>query len=105
MNIPSKIDIGFRTFDVVSQKYLNSMGAVTNTRRLIQLDSEQRDEDMLDTVLHECLHVMVHDSQLVDDQEEEKLVTVLANKFTELMLRNPELMDWFQSVVQKEIDE
>ena len=105
MNLPNKIDIGFRTFDVVLRKNIGLMGSINNTGRLMQLDSEQRDGDMLDTVMHECLHAMISDSELADTQDEEKLVTVLANKLTELWLRNPKLLDWLHETVHKEIDE
>lgn len=101
MNIPNKISIGFRTFDVVMQDNLNSMGTISNSKRLIQLESSQCKEDMLDTIIHECLHAIVSDSQLVDDCDEEKLVTVLAYKLTELFLRNPELVNWINQTIEE----
>ena len=105
MNIPKKIDIGFRTFDVVVRVELPGvLGCVNNPRRLIQVEKNQNPHDMLDTMIHECLHVMVGDSNLVDEADEEKLVHTLANKLTELFLRNPKLLDWMRQQVRKERD-
>ena len=103
MNLPKKIDIGFRTFKVIVREDLGSMGSVNNNKRIIQIEKGQNKHDMVDTVLHECLHVMVDDSKLIDESDEEKIVSVFANKLTELFIRNPKLLDWMRQQV-KEID-
>lgn len=105
MNIPKKIEIGYRTFNVVVLPDLpTAMGSVSSNKRLIQIEKNQNPHDMLDTVLHECFHVMVDDSKLVDDADEEKFVSIFANKMTELFIRNPKLLDWMRQQVKKEID-
>lgn len=105
MKIPKKIVIGFRTFDVsVCDSLPNIMGSVNTNRRIIYIEAGHHQHDMLDTIIHECLHVMVDDSKLVDESDEEKLVAILANKLTELFIRNPKLLDWMRQQV-KEIKE
>ena len=104
MNIPKKIEIGFRTFDVAvhDKDHLpNMMGSVNNNNRIIYIERGHHAHDMMDTVIHECLHVMVGDSNLVDESDEEKLVATLSNKFTELFVRNPRLLDWMRQQVKE----
>lgn len=97
MKLPKKIVIGFRTFDVsVHDNLPNIMGSVNSNKRIIYLENGHHRHDLLDTVIHECLHVMVDDSNLVDESDEEKLVATLANKFTELFIRNSKLLDWMR---------
>lgn len=106
MNLPEKIAIGFRTFDVsVHDSLPNIMGSVNSNKRIIYIERGHHPHDVLDTVLHECFHVMVEDSKLVDDADEEKFVSVFANKFTELFIRNPELLDWIRQQIEEETDE
>lgn len=104
MKLPKKIAIGFRTFDVSlhAKGYLpNIMGSVNNGNRVIYIEEGHHAHDMLDTVIHECLHVMVGDSNLVDETDEEKLVATLSNKFTELFVRNPSLLNWMRQQVKE----
>lgn len=102
MNLPKKIAIGFRTFNVIVRVELPTVvGSVNMNKRLIQIEKNQSPHDMLDTVIHECMHVMIDDSNLVDEPDEEKLVSTLSNKLTELFIRNPRLLDWMRQQVKE----
>lgn len=104
MKLPKKIEIAFRTFDVSvhGKGHLpNIMGSVNNGNRIIYIEEGHHRHDMLDTVIHECMHVMVGDCNLVEESDEEKLVATLSNKFTELFIRNPKLLDWMRQQVKE----
>lgn len=102
MKIPKKILIAFRTFDVyVYDNLPNIMGSVNSNKRIIYIEDGLHPHDLLDTIIHECMHVMVDDSNLVDESDEEKLVATLSNKFTELFIRNPKLLDWMRQQIKE----
>ena len=50
----------------------------------------------MNTLIHELLHVIIHDRALMPgdlEEHEEKLVTGMADGLTELLIRNPMLRD------------
>ncbi len=104
MKFPEKLHIGYRTFKVLRRANLPGVsGSVSSDDRLIQIESElSHATDAVDTMWHEILHVLVQDSTLVSDSDEEQLVGVLANKMTELCVRNPDLLEWVLHTVKEE---
>lgn len=101
MKLPSKLWIGYRQFRMVYTKDLPSCdGCVSMGDRLIQIGVAQKPSDEVDTVIHEILHVLIAESTLVERSDQEALVSVLANKLTELFVRNPNLLLWIQELLK-----
>ena len=98
--LPKKIKVGYRSFKVkVIESFPQGgpMGAYEPSGDL-HISPDYDAVETVNTVLHELLHALCHTYSInevmdwEDHDEEEKLVGVLGNGLTELMVRNPKLI-------------
>ena len=71
------------------------LGACDASRRKISLDTDQSEESMLDTLIHEMAHAAIAISPysgMLSEEEEEKLVLWFTTTFISMVRENPELI-------------
>jgi hypothetical protein len=104
LNLPTKIRILHRDYELKKlpqDQQLSSphQGEISFGRRqILYLDGPASEE--VDTIVHECLHGLVHGFNLELDEEEEKIVCVLATGLTTLMKDNPTLFPALQGMLK-----
>lgn len=91
--MPDSVWLGYRSWDL-RKKAIGDDGNTLYARQLILIDTGQRPDDEANTVIHELLHVVCHEDRLFpgEDEKEEQVVTVMANRLCELWGRNPQLI-------------
>lgn len=58
-------------------------------------------DDAADVVLHEILHSLCYYGKLDLDENEERVVTVLATTLLEVLISNPDLTNWLVDRIQE----
>ena len=99
-NLPEPIDLGYRTWRVEYDKGVQDgeYGELVANKGLILVMPGMDSTSTVDTVLHELLHAILHNTTTtLTTKQEETVVTQLANGLVELIGRNPELMEWIDS--------
>lgn len=99
-DLPKPIDLGYRTWHVEYDKGVqdDEYGEIVVHKGLILVTPGMDSPALVDTVLHELLHAMLHNATTtLTTKQEEVLVTQLSHGMTELINRNPELMEWIDS--------
>lgn len=97
---PKSVVLGYKTFEIMYvpiSMFSGNMGHSAVDKGLIVVDHTFPVAEVVNTFIHECLHIMWHASQLGKDDDsvdEEKVVTVIANGLVELFARNPDVMKW-----------
>lgn len=117
---PRKIKIGENKYDVKTRKYKSwskkktgRFGQITTggKTKLIELRKDQTGDRMfsnpeiakLDTVIHEILHGIVAEYDVgVDGRKEERWVSLIANGLTDVLNKNPKLVEWLSQQAQKD---
>lgn len=89
------IKLGYRTWRLLLTDTPDE-GTVEYANHTVYIKPGRPPVEEMNTLIHELLHVVVHDRALMPgdlEEHEEKLVTGMANGLTELLLRNPVLRD------------
>lgn len=100
MSLPTKIKIGYRTYDL---EFLDDMvrdiaginGAHNAEDAKILVSSKLDDQETAMVLLHECMHGIFRNADLPDDKEEQ-YVTLITYGLCSLMQDNPELIDYIK---------
>ena len=105
--IPDKIRIGYQDVrvmitDSMTERALeDSNGFYHSKRSEIVIAREQDTREIVNTVIHECLHAIFFTygmREIVDDKEkEEYIVNTLGNGLTQIFLENPDFLEWVRS--------
>ena len=70
-------------------------GSVQYDRHLIILQDRQHPRDLMDTLVHELLHVIANDYGLFEDEDhEERVVSAMASGLIQILVRNPHLIPY-----------
>ena len=95
-NIPSKIKIGCFNYSVIKNNNMmsNEIGQTKVDKLVIELNPIFPDEILRETLLHECLHAILNDTFIIDDEVEEKIIRVLSPKIMQMMEDNKDLVDF-----------
>jgi Zn-dependent peptidase ImmA (M78 family) len=76
---------------------ITDYGRLSADGKTITINQDLQDDDLLDTLLHELLHVIF--SVLgIDLEEEEALVHQLAAVLSAVLIDNPELREWVEEL-------
>lgn len=107
MKPPSSVRIGPHNYSVIADvTAILKISAEDNERKLgtcdtrmcvINVDPEQADSQLRDTVLHEVLHAcfdLIGAGEDISDDTEEKLVRRLSPVLMDVINKNPRLMTW-----------
>jgi len=93
--MPSKIKVGYFDYIVKENKDLvTDMGQIKLDKLLIEVDTCYPDQIVKETLLHECLHAVLKDTFIFNDEVEEKLVTMISPMLMSLIVDNPELKSY-----------
>lgn len=96
---PDRVDLGYRTLRVewVAPATLgDAWGAYRNAAGLVQIVENQTPVELANTLLHELLHAVYDLAALEAGDDEERVTATFANGLTELLRRNPGLLDWLR---------
>ena len=100
MKLPDKIRIGYRDFQVEVWDHLNAVsanrfGECDRNLGIIRVDVVSEPQNVCNTLLHEILHAVRHQQQLENDdhEQEERVVTVMANALSQVLRDNPGIHD------------
>ena|ERR1700733_4588450 len=102
--LPAVIKLGYQDIAVSEFSFLDGeQGAYSADAAKIRINEGMEGRELLNTLLHECLHAIVYTYGLKkdfkDDDEEEKLVNAFGNGLTELLVRNPEVVEFIRKTV------
>jgi len=83
----------------IKMEEISDYGRLSADGKTIIINQELQDDDILDTLLHELLHVIF--SVLgIDLEEEETLVHQLAAVLAAILIDNPELREWIEELAK-----
>lgn len=104
--LPKAVKVGPHTFTVVERgKAWEAMtGAYGHTNYndySIDVVTEHRLSNVVDTLLHEIFHAIFYTYDLKDEDVEEKVVRVGTTAWLQVMRDNPELMTFVNKSVKK----
>ena len=97
---PQSVSLGYKTFTVhyiPIGLFSEEQGKMAHTSGMIVVDPTFAPAEVVNTFLHECLHIVWTNCLLGSDDDkpdEEKAVTAMGNGVTELFSRNPDIMKW-----------
>lgn len=97
--LPDTIHIGYQDIKILTVDFLDeAVGAYVPDRSEIRIKEGTEGRELLNTLLHECLHAVVQCYGMRDDfkdhEHEEKIINALGNGLTEVLTRNPVLASW-----------
>lgn len=102
--MPESLEVGYKTFHVERFGREEHEGYAGWTRffkgRIGIADDHNSAEEEINSLLHECMHVIFRLDSL-EGATEERVVTSMANGAVELLFRNPELTRWIAEEVEK----
>lgn len=101
-HIPDILYIGYQDIAVKLWDLEEAHGVYLADRSEIRIKDGLDPREMLNTVLHECLHAAVFTyglkEEFKDDDHEEKVINALGNALTEIFTRNPALIEWVRAL-------
>jgi hypothetical protein len=103
--IPDSLKIGHKTFPIEMAPAIGkfrNLGYVHSKSGDFHLDPNQPMDELVETVIHEGIHVIWDQACLEPGDSEERIVSVTANGLTTLFSRNPDLLKWIQEVQTNE---
>lgn len=104
---PSNIKINEKNYKVISRSKSwgasrDAAGQITYHKQLIEITKGQNPSDYLDTVIHEVMHGIIEEYGVsMDRRREEKFVTQISNNLTDVLKKNPKLLEWIIKQAQK----
>lgn len=106
---PKKVKVKESEFSIIprskawGQKH-EAYGRITYEKQMIEFDQSQTPRELVDTLIHECLHLIVSEYEITFKtmKLEEQAVTKMANGITDLFTHNPNLLDWVKSNLKRE---
>lgn len=94
------LEIGYQTYEVRFVDIIPGTGTQLGTcsrgvGNIFILDnSNLPDEEVVNTLIHEVLHALYWSRGIEEGDSEERLVGSMADGLTEVIVRNPHLLDW-----------
>ena len=101
MKLPDKIKVGCYDIKIIPMKDLEGFshgvyGHFSETELCIRIISDLQPLVVMNTLVHELLHVCYFVGGLEDSDEEERTVNTLANVYTQVLRDNPEYNKFIQ---------
>ena len=99
----NKVKVGYRTFDLhmidpeLPAKYSDSVGETHRSSRKrgrIFVDKVEDKVEEVNTLVHEVFHAIWQVFCLAEGDEEERIVTTMANGFTSVLVDNPAILKY-----------
>ena len=97
MKLPKSVRVGYLDYDVcsisdISHRYGELHGLTDNTKHEIHVYQKAAKVEVANTFLHEIMHACFWTYSLKEENEE-GIVTVLANALCQVFRDNPEVLD------------
>lgn len=101
--LPKTIRVGYQDVALIScDMGDDEHGSYTDRTARIIYNPARTEREIVNTILHECLHAIYHTSGVVrhsvfkDLNDEEIVAHATANALTQVFLDNPALLDWIK---------
>lgn len=105
---PKKVTIKENEYKIVSRSKSwmtkhRAFGMFHYTKPLIEIANHEGDhKELVDTILHEFTHALIHECDIgIDKRQEEKLVVEFSNAWTDFFMNNPKVLEWLLSMSKK----
>lgn len=105
---PKSVKLGYREIEIGSAdlewelKNRKCHGVFDRVKKEITYSKRLNDTppELLNTIIHELVHAVLNMSGMehIPDNQEESIVVAVSNGFTELCIRNPDLVDWVSEI-------
>lgn len=93
--LPDSLELGYTEFRVVCNPTMTADGHMSMRKKLIALDAEMTPVEKVNTIFHEVIHASCDMGHLeLKEEEEERVAMVVGNAITEVLRRNPELLNY-----------
>ena len=99
MRPPKHIRVGYRNWRIKCAELRDRYGECDKEAGLILYSPGQSPDVRLNTIIHEILHACFESGHVVDSDDEEKTVTILANQLSDVLSSNPDLLQWINVMV------
>ena len=101
MKLPSKIKVGCYEIDVIPMKSLEGFshgvyGHFSQSEMCIRIITDLSPVVVMNTLVHELMHVCYFVGGLDDADDEERVVNTLANQYCGILVDNPEFNKFIQ---------
>lgn len=107
-DLPKKIKMGRRSMKVVIEPEVlidgtKNWGAAGYAQRQIRMSKEQPDSEVMDTFIHELVHLIFADKGVNHrvGSDEEYLVATISAGLTDMFYENPQLVHYIQERVNE----
>lgn len=94
IKMPDQVKIGFFDYSIKQDNEMTDMGSTGFDCLEIKINSKYQDQVIKETLLHECLHALLYDTFLLEDELEEKVIRVLSPKLMQLFHSNESLVNF-----------
>lgn len=94
MKPPKNLKVGYRTFQIKTAPLRDRYGECDKEAGKILYTPGQKKDLRLNTLIHEVGHACWEVGGLEDSDVEEKVITILANQLTDVLLNNPDFLLW-----------
>ena len=90
--MPKNIKVGYFNYTVTENANLvEDIGQTKLDKLIIEIDPNYPEQIIKETLLHECLHAILKDAYIIDEELEERLVTMISPLLMLLIKENTEL--------------
>jgi hypothetical protein len=101
MKLPSSVKVGYADIQIVPMHTLEGFshgvfGHFSASELAIRVINDLTETQVANTLLHEVLHACWHVAGLEDEDEEERIVTCLANTYLQVLRDNPDYNRFIQ---------
>lgn len=108
MIIPAKIKVAHLVIEVesISQLEADSLGCdglFSYRQAKMKINTEQHKAQIIETLMHECLHAIWAVAAINSRDEEEDAVTRIAPMLTALLLDNPDLVRLISQEIYRKV--
>ena len=99
--LPKKVKVGCYWIDIIPMKSLEGFahgvyGHFSASEMCIRIITELSPAVVMNTLIHEVMHVCYFVGSLDDSDEEERIVTTLANQYCGVLIDNPDYNKFIQ---------
>ena len=107
IQVPKSIKVGYRDYKLEEWKQTvatanEAQGQFFQKEGIIGYVADEKGVSHANTILHEVLHSIIYQWHIdLEDKEEEKLVSGIANGLTTVFVDNSELMDYLKTKIKE----
>ena len=93
--MPKSVKVGYFNYTIKENEDLvENLGLTKLDKLIIEITPSYPEQIVKETLLHECLHAILKDSFLFNDEIEENLVSMISPQIMMVMKDNPDLKSY-----------